>query len=162
MKKQIFLLGILGTLLLASCSTGTSSSEFTPQLGWTGNPTLNGLIVTTIDTLVVGDTLVLPLSFSGISNSLTNVQITNDTAYSAVSYPGIASLGTAILSNGKTNVSKGYFDVSGLNISTLYMNVQYVPKKVTSGSKLGIIISSTSSYSPLNGNFTFIAKAKKS
>jgi hypothetical protein len=161
MKRHILFFGFLGALLLASCTVGTSSSDFSPQIGWTANPTLNGVTITKVDTLVVGDTLVLPLSFTGVSNPLVSVQITNDTAYSAVSYPGIASLGSIILNNGKTSVADGYFYLGGLNISTIYMNVQYVPKKPTAGSKLSFVVNSTSSYSPFSTSLTFIAKAKK-
>jgi hypothetical protein len=161
MKKQILLLGIFGMFLLASCSQQDATNDSTPQLTWAANPILDGVSVTTIDTLTVGDTLLLPMTFSGVYNPLTSIQITNDTAYSAISFPYASSLGSSVLNNGQTNVSKGYFYFVGLNIYMVNLAVEYIPKQATTGTKLSFVVSSTSQYSPLSGSFTFIAKAKK-
>jgi hypothetical protein len=146
MKKCTFLFGLLGAVLLTSCSVGTVDSDYSPQLTIT-SVTLNGVAQTTLDTLKVGDVLQMSCSADGVSKPLTAVQIANDTIYSDLSFPNVSSLDPNILN--KSNPAKGYFVLDGLNMYTFTFTIQYKVKKANKdGANLIFIVNSTSQYSP--------------
>ena len=157
MKKLIPLFSLLGVLLFASCGIGTSDSDYSPQMT-INSVSVNGVTVSSVDTIKVGDVLLINGTASGVSKPLTTVQITNDTTYSKISFPDISSLDASVLNNGKTDVSKGYFYFYGLNIYSFTFNMQYVATKATSGTKLSFIVSSTSQYSPTTFTVNLPAK----
>ncbi len=147
MKKCTFLFGLLGAVLLTSCSLGTVDSDYSPQLQIT-SLTLNGVAQTTLpDTLNVGDVLQISCLANGVSKPLTAIQIANDTIYSNLSFVDISSLNPAILN--RSNPSKGYFVLDGLNIYTFGFSVQYKATKANKdGANLLFVVNSTSQYSP--------------
>jgi hypothetical protein len=157
MKKLIFFFSLLSVVLVTSCSIGSGDSDYSPQMN-INSVSLNGVTVSKVDTLKVGDVLLISGTASGVSKPLVSVQVTNDSNYSTISFPDISSLGTNVLNNGKTDVSNGYFYFSGLNIYSFTFNVQYVATKATSGSKLVFVVSSTSQYSPLTYTVSIPAK----
>jgi len=148
MKKLIFLFSLLGVFLFSSCKIGAGDSEYSPQISVAAT-SLNGVNLTatsTLDTLHVGDVLNFCVIAQGLSNPLVSVQVANDTTYSAISFPDLASISSAILSNSKTDISKGYLYLSDLNIGTITFNVLYVAKKPTKTSGVTFSVVSTSQY----------------
>jgi hypothetical protein len=146
MKKRIFLFGLLGMVLLSSCSVGTVDSDYSPQLTVT-SVVLNGVAQTTLDTLKVGDVLQLSCVANGVSMPLTAVQIANDTIYSNLSFPNVSSLDPKVL--GMSDLTKGSFVFTGLNIYTFAFTAQYTVKKANKdGAVLSFVVNSTSQYSP--------------
>lgn len=148
MKKLIFLFSLLGVFLFTSCSIGSGDSDYSPQINVTAT-SLNGVALSassSLDTLHVGDVLNFYVVAQGVSKPLVSVQVANDTAYSAVTFPDIASISTGILSNSKTDISKGYLYLSDLNIGSITFNVQYLAKKATKTSGVTFSVVSTSQY----------------
>jgi hypothetical protein len=149
MKKLIFLFSLLGVFLFSSCKIGAGDSDYSPQISVAATA-LNGVNLTAtsnLDTLHVGDVLNFCVVAQGLSNPLVSVQVANDTTYSAITFPDLASInGGSILNNSKTDMSKGYLYLSDLNISTLTFNVQYRAKKATKTSGVTFSVISTSQY----------------
>jgi hypothetical protein len=160
MKKLFFLFSLLGIITFTSCNVGDSQSDYSPQLS-ISSLYQNSVSVTSIDTLTVGDTLLMTAVATGVSNPLTSVKITNDTNYSTLSYPGVENLGSSVLYNGYTDLSDGYFYFQGLNIYSVTLQVKYIAEKVIkAGTTLTFVISSTSQYSPMTYTLKIPIKAK--
>ncbi|MTK53719.1 hypothetical protein [Paludibacter sp.] len=149
MKKQIFLFSLLGVFLLTSCKIGAGDSDYSPQISVAAT-SLNGVNLTatsTLDTLHVGDVLNFCVIAQGLSNPLVSVQVANDTTYSAITFPDLASINAgSILNNSQTDISKGYLYLSDLNIGSITFNVQYLAKKATKTSGVTFSVVSTSQY----------------
>jgi hypothetical protein len=160
MKKLFFLFFLLGIITFTSCSIGDSESDYSPQLS-ISSLYQNSVSVTSIDTLTVGDTLLMTAVATGVSNPLTSVKITNDTNYSTLSYPDVENLGSSVLYNGYTDLSDGYFYFQGLNIYSVTLQVKYIAEKVIkAGTTLTFVVSSTSQYSPMTYTLKIPIKAK--
>ncbi|MBP1641136.1 MAG: hypothetical protein H6Q17_2719 [Bacteroidetes bacterium] len=156
MAKRIFLFSLLGVILLASCSVGTGESDYSPQMS-ISSIVLNGVTQTSVDTLEVGDVLLLSCVANGVSKPLTSVQITNESDYSSISFPDIASLDQSVLS--KSDPTKGYFNFAGLNIYSFSFTIQYIVTKANkAGTKLLFVVTSTSQYSPMTYTLKLPAK----
>lgn len=160
MKKLLFAVAILGIVMLNSCMQTNTQNDIAPQIQYASNPTLNGVAITNLDTLTVGDTLLLPLALYGYYNPLASLKVTNDTAVSNISFPGISALGSTILSNDSTNLADGYIYFGAGTFSTVQLVLQYVPTKPSTTATLKFILSSTSTYSPATAQLSLPAKAK--
>lgn len=160
MKKLTFIIVSLGIVLLTSCMQTTTQNDFAPQIGYAGSVTLNGTAITSLDTLTVGDTLLLPLALQGFYNPITSFRVTNDTTISKVSFPGISALGSAVLANDSTNLSNGYIYFGSSPVSTVVLTVQYVPTKPSTTATLTMMLASTSQSSPQGIALSVPAKAK--
>jgi|GEM_PF-620248 hypothetical protein len=164
MKKIVFIFASVGILIFSSCIPTNSKNDIAPEMAYSDNVTLNGTAITTLGTLSVGDTLLLPLALEGYYNILTGFQVSNDTAVSKVSYPGISALGSLILNNDTTKLSNGslylYLKPAGLYVITSGLTVQYIPTKPSTTATLNFTLSSTSQYSPTTVLLSVPANAK--
>ena len=160
MKKLGFIFAALGVILFSSCMQTNTQNDFAPQIAYAGSVTLNGTVITSLDTLTVGDTLLLPLTLQGFYNPITSFRVSNDTTVSKVSFPGIAALGSTILANDSTNISNGYIYFGTSPVSTVMLTVQYVPTKPSTTATLTMVVSSTSQSSPQGVKLALPAKAK--
>jgi hypothetical protein len=161
MKKLIIVFGITAAIFLAACvGTGNTTSESTPSIAIINNVTVNGVAISKLDTLFVGDTLQLPIAISGISNRLLSLKIESDTSVSKITYPGIENLGYVILGSDSTNLSKGYVYFGDLEVYAANLTIQYVPKKPSKTAALKFTVRSTSQYSPGGGILNVPSKAR--
>jgi hypothetical protein len=161
MKKLLFIFGAIAVVALYACVSGNGSSESTPQILFPSGATLNGVAITQLDTLTVGDTLMVPLIATGNNNRLLSLKVANDPTISNLSFPGIAALGTSILFNDSTNLTKGYLYFGSIDVNSVNLVVQYVPTLPSKTAKLTITARSTSTYSPGGVALSVPAKAKK-
>ncbi len=160
MKKIAFVFASLGILVFSSCMQTNTQNDYAPQIAYAGSVTLNGTPITSFDTLTVGDTLLLPLSLQGFYNPITSFSVSNDTTVSKVSFPGIAALGSTILTSDSTNLNNGYIYFGTSPVYTVVLTVQYVPTKPSTTAALTMIVSSTSQSSPQGAKLSLPAKAK--
>ncbi|MBP1641137.1 MAG: hypothetical protein H6Q17_2720 [Bacteroidetes bacterium] len=152
MKKLIFFFSSLSIFLFASCNLEPSSSNYTPVVTITSFA-LNGQTSTTYDTLTVGTVLTLYGYVSGVTNTLDSVRISNDTSYSTLTFTDLSSIDTNVLSNSKTDISKGFFYLHGFNIYSMPFTLVYIPTQVKKDGKITFQVYSNSSYSPLITTF---------
>jgi hypothetical protein len=160
MKKIGFIFMALGVILLFSCMQTNTQNDYAPQISYAGSVTLNGTAISSLDTLTVGDTLLLPLTLQGFYNPITSFSVSNDTTVSKISFPGIAALGSTILANDSTKLNNGYIYFGTSPVSTVMLTVQYVPTKPSNTATLTLIVSSTSQSSPQGVTLSLPAKAK--
>jgi spore germination protein YaaH len=160
MKKFVFIFASVGILVFSSCIQTNTQNDIAPQIAYAANVTLNGTVIATLDTLIVGDTLLLPLTLQGYYNVLTSFQVSNDTTVSKVTFPGIAGFGGLVLDNDTTNLSNGYLYLKPVGMYSGGLTVQYVPTKPSTTATLGFTLSSTSQYSPTTESMPIPAKAK--
>ncbi|MGC9151097.1 MAG: hypothetical protein ACP5F6_05000 [Microbacter sp.] len=160
--KTITFISIIAMLIgLNSCVQNTTNQDLAPQIQYAATPSINGVPMTSnVDTLIVGDTLLLPLALQGYYNPLISFRVSNDTTVSKVTFPGISALGSAILDNDSTNLAKGYLFFGTNNFATVQLLVQYVPTKPSNTAVLRFTLASTSNYSPTVAQMAVPAKAK--
>jgi spore germination protein YaaH len=160
MKKFVFIFASVGILVFSSCVQTNTQNDIAPQMAYSGNVTLNGTAIPSLDTLTVGDTLLLPLSLQGYYNILTSFKVSNDTTVSKVTFPGISAFGSLVLDNDTTNLKNGYIYLAPVATYSAGLEVQYVSTKPSKTATLGFTLSSTSSYSPATVSLSVPAKAK--
>jgi hypothetical protein len=160
MKKIVFIFASVGILIFSSCIQTNTQNDIAPQLAYSANVTINGKVIATLDTLTVGDTLLLPLALQGYYNILTSFKVSNDTTVSKITFPGISGFGSLILDNDTTNLKNGYLYLKPVGMYAGGLSVQYVPTKPSKTATLSFTLSSTSQYSPTAVSLSVPAKAK--
>jgi|YelNatPaOPRAMG01_1025707.scaffolds.fasta_scaffold01742_17 hypothetical protein len=160
--KALSFISIMAMLIgFNSCVQTTTNQDIAPQIQYAATPLINGVPMSSnVDTLTVGDTLLLPLSLQGFSNRLVSFRVTNDTTISKLTFPGISALGSIILSNDSTNLANGYLFFGNTNYATVQLLVQYVPTQPSKTAVLRFTLASTSSYSPTVAQMAVPAKAR--
>jgi len=139
MKTRIFILLSFIAIAFSSCNLD-GESNFTPRIDvfsshYRQTDTLAVYLtdeggVQRLDTISVGDTIVLGIYLNGVTNNLTNFQLNrSDTSVSKILLPIEASMDT-IFSKSESNYSTGHF-IFLPNTHVVYFPIRYIALKPT-------------------------------
>jgi len=172
MKTHFFIILSIFTIAFVSCNLD-GESNFTPQMSiWASHVDKTDTIkirytevggIIKMDTMNVGDTVLLRLYMNGITNNLTNFQIAiSDTSVSKIILP-IESVLDSVFSKSSSNYSTGSF-VFPANKNLSFFPLQYVAKKSTSDAYVQFTLTSDANFKLSEGtnitSFKLIIPAK--
>lgn len=181
MKSKLFLLLAILSIGFTSCDT-KSESNFTPEISVYPKLIVNkadtlkrldtlSIYLTNklgeylLDTINVGDTVVIPVVVDGIANKLTAFNLIQSAdSLTTILFPVKSSLDQLFLST--SNYAEGKFIPNG-TFTSLYFPFKYVAKKPSNDAKLTITVASDAVFKDFSGTNsksfvlkTPIAKAK--
>ena len=157
---MLILFGLI-VAIFTSCNLNNGSSNYTPEIYlYTSHinktDTLNVYLtdesgVLRLDTISVGDTIVLRMFLNGITNNLTNFYLTqSDTTVAKILLPAVVSM-DSIFSKPQSDYNAGRF-VFLQNKKQVYFPVRYIAKKATTTATLQFSVVSDAVFDNSSGS----------
>ena len=172
MKLRFFIILSIFTIALVSCNLD-SESNFTPQMSiWASHVNKTDTIkirytevggIIKMDTINVGDTILLRLYLDALTNHLANFQIAlSDTSASKLVLPAVSLL-DSVFSKSQSNYSTRSFAFHD-NESSFFFPIHYVAKKSTSDAYVQFTLTSDANFKLSEGtnitSFKLVIPAK--
>jgi len=168
MKTKLLLFLTLIGVGFTSCDT-TSESNYTPQISiyprllvyktdtLIGKDTLD-IYRTNIsdefllDTIFVGDTVIVPITFDGLTNNLTAIYLVQSAdSLTSIVLPIASSIDPIFLPT--SNYAEGKFLMNG-TFTYLFFPFRYIAKKISKDAKLTITVTSDAVFDDFSGKNT--------
>lgn len=168
MKIQQILLLTLISIGFISCNM-TGGANYTPQISMSSrlrvfkadtllridtldiyNTNVAGVLL--LDTISVGDTVDIPVSFDGITNNITAIYIIQSAdSLTSIALPAKSTLDP--LFSASSNYAEGKF-YANVNFTSLYFPFRYIAKKPSNDAKLSFTVVSDAIFKDLSGSNT--------